>query len=762
MSVPKPPSSLDGSCSVIYGGTLYSYTPEAFLALPLIQEAEWKELEMGEKVTGAKCVGSTAGDPGFFVVGGTGGSDGYTGLQKFSYSTGNWTTITPSSLVTKERQWHGVTYLEAINTIVVYAGSQDGSKAPSSQTFTIQASEPYAAQAYEATGNRPAIDPILLPWSNADVCFIGGDAGNTAVYLFNPSARWRDSGASLSQALTKDTSSIQAVIKDGDDGSKSLYTFDLSVTSDQVKRFVLQDASGKPIANSPPVAKAKRDLTLSDWPEYNSTLAPDYTRQNYAISQGADGNVVFSGGNDQKPIDLFNTDDNAWLNSTQFFSNPEQKLLDETTTSSSTFSTTTTFSSSTTSSTEISTTSTEPTSTATTTSTLSISETSATASATEAAAVATGDKHDSAGLSSNVILGITLGSILAFLALLGLILFCLRRRRARKHHTETGHARRDSGPNTNEKTAVAFSNSTQPPPSPGIYRGHQHQASNESYSSMAILMGRVGQQKPTLTRKPSNDTNRSSVSSLHKQHFKSTISKPVLQVTEPEFLSSNSQHPALQGQDDKGVAFDPTVAEPRPRNGPLQTEDGMRRSSGWNRYWSGGSALQILGFGGSRRNTSASDQSSRYSSEATSYNNPRVTQDSATVPPLNFQGHPEVNSVNSGSPVVATYGSTIPFKDGMTGKIERPPSNASSGYSSGIPESVHEAWDRDESKPWGADRAVQWNSAYNPNFYFGTPLSPSQSGTRKPPSGVSQQPQLAMAATSSDMSWLNLGDQSRK
>lgn len=760
MPLPQPPSSLEGSCTVIYGGTLYSYTQDAFLALPLTQGAQWTELEMGEKVSGSACVGTTAGEPGFFVVGGTGGSDGYTGLQKFTYSTGKWETITPSSLVTKERQWHGATYLAALDTIVVYAGSQEGVKAPSSQTFTIQASAPYAAKAYEANDKtRPSVDPILLPWSNADVCLIGGDAGTPVVLLFNPEAGWRDFGSSLSQGFTKDSSSMQAVITPGDDGSKSLYTFDLSVATDQVKRYVIEDASSHPVLNSAPVAK--RDLTVSDWPEYNSTLAPEYTRQNYAIAQGTDGLVVFTGGNSDHPIDMFNTGDNTWLNSTQLLSVPEQKLLvDETTTTTSASSTTTTFTSSSTSSTELSTTTTEPTSTVNFSTTSVLSETSATSTSTDAPAVAPGSTSSNSALSSNVILGITLGSILAFLALLGLILLCLRRRRARKNHIETGHNRRDSGPHTNEKDAVMFSNGAHPPPSPGHYRGHTHQASAESYSSMAILMGRVGQQKPNLTRKPSADTHRSSMSSLHKQQLKSKISKPVLQVTEPQFMHSTSQHPALQGHDDKGVAFDPTVAEPRPRNGPLQPDDGMRRSSGWNRYWSGGSALQMLGFGGSRRNTSTSDQSSRYS-ESPSYNNPRVTQDSATVPPLNFQG-PEVNSVNSGSPVVATYGSTIPFKDGMTGKIERPPSNASSGYSSGIPESVHEAWDRDESKPWGSDRAVQWNGAYNPSFYVATPLSPSMTGTKNAPSGVSKQPQLAMASTSSDMSWLNLGDQSRK
>ncbi|EXK23802.1 hypothetical protein FOMG_19439, partial [Fusarium oxysporum f. sp. melonis 26406] len=59
MSLPKPPTSLDDSCSVIYENILYSLTPEAFLSLPLEEGAKWKKLEMGEKVSGAVCVGAT-------------------------------------------------------------------------------------------------------------------------------------------------------------------------------------------------------------------------------------------------------------------------------------------------------------------------------------------------------------------------------------------------------------------------------------------------------------------------------------------------------------------------------------------------------------------------------------------------------------------------------------------------------------------------------------------------------------------------------
>lgn len=736
MSVPQPPTSLDKSCSVIHDNILYSFSPEAFLSLALEEGAKWKKLNMGEKVSGASCVGT---DSAMFVVGGTTDNADFTGLQKYTYSSKEWSTITPTDLATKNRQWHSTTYIKANDAIVMYAGSQDGVYGPSSQTFSIQASEPYTLNSYTAT-SPPALLPILLSWSDADAVMVGGDATNTKVYLFNPIAGWRDFGASLADPIAKDTSSIQGIMMDGGDGSKSLITFDMTQSPNHVDRIVLQDENGTPVTNSAPVANkgGKRDLTLSNWPNYDSDLAPTSTRTNFAIAQGDDGTVVFTGGNSDDPIAMFDANENSWMNATDVFSNEKSFKIKATASS--------TVSSTTATSTSISTSISSSISSSTTIS--STTETTAASTSDAAVAPASGSKDDHNGLSSNTILGITLGTILGFLAVLGLLVLLLRRRKRQQNHTEIGHARRASGlPAPDEKDPAGFTNDSFPPRSPGHFRGHHPQLSQESYSSMAILMGRMGQQKASLSRKPSNDTSRSSVSSLHKQ-FKSTISKPI---------------PQASTQDDRGVAFAPTTAapRPRPRNGGAEPPpDGMRRSSGWNRYWSGGSALQILGFGGSKRNTVGSEQSSRYS-EGNSHN-PRITQDSATVPPLNFDGRPEVNSVVSGSPVVAQQHNKMLHTEGMSGKIEvdRPVSKASSGYSSGIPESVSEAWNPavEGSKPWGTDRAP--SSAYAPSYYYGTSQAPSVAGSRKPPSGVSQQPQLAMASTS-DMSWLNLGDQSR-
>lgn len=753
MSIPKPPSSLDNSCAVIHDKTLYTFSPEGFVSLPLKQGAKWKKLSMGEAVVGAKCVGT---DTGLFVIGGTSGSDDYHGLQKYTYATRAWSKITPSDDSAKNRQWHGATYIKAVDRLLIYAGRQDGSQGPGSETFTIQASEPWEVNGFDAGDKTGLTAPIMLPWSDADAMMLGGDPLATEVSLFNQDTTWRH-WTTLADPIPRDTSTINAVLVTGQDSSRNLLIFDMGASPNTVRRVVLQDASGAPVDKSAPIlsrsqaneAVQKRDLTLDDWPEYNSTLASTSSRTNYAVAQGDDGMVVFVGGNQDEPIAMFDANDNAWLNATSVLvdDESEQKILAESSTTESSTRTT----SSEVSSTEVS--STETTEVTSTFLSSTAVETSTSAATSTEAAAADNSDRDSSGLDSNAILGITLGSIVGLLLLLGLILLCFRRRQMRQNHSEAGHARRASGMPMpgDEKDSRGYANGAVPPTSPGHFRGHHPQGSQDSFSSMAILMGRMGNQKQNnLTRKASHDTARTSISSLHKQ-FKSTISKPIPHA-EPTVMEDPEERHAS-----------PANAQPvvRPRNAPPMTQDGTRRSSGWNRYWSGGSALQILGFGGGKRNTGVSEQSSRYSESP--HANPRVTQDSATVPPLNFEGRASMHRVNSGSPVVSQYAPKLPIREGLSGKIERPASRGSSaGYSSGIPESVNDAWDPTTGdRPWGADRAP--SSAYAPSFYHSTNFTPSHSAISQaqPPSGVSKQPQLAMASTSSDMSWLNLGDQRR-
>lgn len=768
MPVPTPVVALDGACSVIFNNTLYTYSADAFQALPLLPGAEWKKLPQGEKVTGGVCVGSTPGDDqvaGFYVVGGTGVSDGYQGLQKYTYSTGEWQAISPETAVTQQRLWHGAVYLNASDSILLYAGAQDGNQYLSSQTFTIGASAPYAVAAYQSAA-PPAINPILLPWSPSQAVMIGGSASNTQVTLFSPETSWVDSGASLAEGLQKDITQMKAVIVNGDDGSKSLYVFDMSVSPNVVKRIVLVDGQGAPVQNAGPVARSLESvespeverrgtdpLTANDWPEYNSTLVPTATRTNFAMAEDANGLVVFAGGNPDDILCMFNARENSWRNATNMLA--EQTVLGANTVSSS--------------------------ATATPTSaTQSSLGTSATATPTPSETT-TAAPTGSGGLPTNTVLGISLGSIFGLAFILAILYCCLERRRKKKASLEAGNAQRGDAASTSEKDSVVFVPDNLPRGSiAGGFRGHHPTDSQSSFSSMAILMGRIKQQNSSppqagsgVQRNPSHQTKRSSTSSIFNKAFKNTISKPIPQGTTQAMASVPTAQSAdfLVSDDKNNPSLAPSAAAAaRPRApgaaAAIDRKGSTRRSSGWNRYWSGGSALNILGFGhgngnngsgaNSKRVTDDSDRSSNYS-DRSRY---RITQDSATVPPLTvYEPRASFSRVHTGSPTIAHHDSSK-LTEGMTGQIERPVSAVSDGsaYSSGIPASVHEAWDpTGPGKPWGTDRAP--SSAYSSGV--ATALAPAASSKQQPaqaPTGVSRQPQLDTAASSSDMSWLNLGE----
>lgn len=760
MPLPQPPVDLgDDVCSVIFNNTLYAYSSKAFQALPLTPGAQWKQLPSGESVTGGVCVGSTPADAdraGFFVVGGKGPSMDYKGLQKFTYATGKWETITPSALVTQQRLWHSAVYLNASNSILMYAGAQDGSLHASSQTFTIQADAPYLVASYESIA-PPTIKPILLPWSDSQAVLLGGSDFNTNVMLFSPQTAWVDSGASLAVPIPKNTTSVKAVLVGGDDGCKNLYTFDMTISPNQVNRTVLVDGAKRPVQKAAPVTspgKAARravptkSLTLDDWPQYNSTFVSKAVRTSYAMAEDPNGLIVIAGGNSDDVLCMFDGRGNGWVNATERLT--DQAVLAQGVSPSS------------------------PSSSASGTP----SATAAPSATSSAAAVAT---DSSSPLSVNTILGIVLGSIAGLAVLLVVLYILIRQRRRRQDFVEAGHNRRSSGVASPEKGGYGYaSDSLAPAMAKGTFRGHHPQESSNSFSSTTILMGRVNQQNQGIQRKNSKEK-RNSIESLYNKAFKSTISKPIPQEQGP--VIGGASLPVIDTRDERGVSFGPEVAEaqPRPRAPKVDRQGSTRRSSGWNRYWSGGSTLNILGFGNgkggggsgggggvdSRRTTVDSDQSSQYSADAH-----RITQDSATVPPLHVapmvqEPKPKFQRVNSGSPTMANYDNRI--RDEMRARIERSNSRTSevSGYSSGIPASVPDSWDPTQTgaagagvphRPFGHSRKPSSN--YSANFTAGP--GPAVTPGLEPPTGVSRQPQLKQAAVSSDMSWLNLGDFSRQ
>ncbi|CAK7271398.1 hypothetical protein SEPCBS57363_004598 [Sporothrix epigloea] len=774
MSLPQPTVALNNICSTIFNNTVYTYSSSAFQSLALRPGAKWNTLAYSESVTGGVCVGSTPADPsqaGFFVVGGTGVSPDYTGLQKYTYATGQWSTLTPLSLVTQDRWYHSAAYINSTDSILMYAGVQDGSKSTSQETFVIGASAPYQVEAVPSTA-PPTTDPMLLPWSDSAAVMLGGSTSNTAVMLFDSAkGGWYNSSATLQSPFTTNTSGLQATLMIGDDGSKNLYTFDATVSPNQVDRIVLMDGAGNAMTNAGPVKRSleseasaedlirRSELALGDWPAYNATLAPKTIRSGFSVAQGAGGLIVIAGGGGSDVLGVFNGRTNAWRNATQMLS-IQKTSISVSSSSSSLISSTA-----------------SPT-------TLVIAPSSsgeASATATPATPSAPAVAHStSSKLPTSAVLGIILGSVALLAILLVSAYFILMRRRRRRDFSEAAHNRRASGTSSSEKDAFAIaSNSFHQRPNgggKGTFRaGHQAQDSQGSFSSVAILMGRVNQPRPMETGQKIGSSysssnvppKRASMSSPYNKGMKGTISRPI-----PQTNNSTGAIPR-QAQYERGgssMAAGATAAAAAAAStaATVSGQSDTRRSSGWNRYWSGGSALNMLGFGSgnnsqngrnSRRTTIVSDASSVYSTS----NQNRVTQDLATVPPLGIpdmlEAKPHVQRVNSGSVTISNYDDYL--RDGMQGKIVRSVSQASSqsGYSSGIPASVHETWDPTTSsaadRPWGAGRP--YGSGH------GSVISPSTSlvsGDKKSyvPTGMSRQPQLAMADTSSDMSWLNLSD----
>lgn len=755
MAQPKPKVALNNVCSSIYNNTLYTYQSDAFQSLSLESGAEWESLEQGESLSGATCVNVDSGtgtEPALWIVGGSGSSTNNTGLQRYIYSTGKWETINPVTKVTENRTNHGAIYLPGSNSIVVYSGSQDGSSGQSTQTFSISLSD-YSVLAYESDGAPPTSKPIMLRWSDSEAVMVGGSSDNKQVMLFESGTGWTNSGATLATALKTGTDGWHATLVTGSDGSKSLYTYDMTVSPNVANRTVVVDTHGAPVTDAVAITKRWEEsstperravLTESDWPTYNSTFASTATRSNSAAAESGDGTVVLSGGNMDDVICIFDQSSNSWVNATELLvASSDQKTLHASIASSAS-STTATATSSSAISTETG--GSETNSTSGVVSTSSSSESSS----------------SSSSLSTNQVLGAILGSIGGACVLLMLLYCQIKKRKTRQDFIKAGHARRSSGASGEpEKDGMAMASESFPrsPTNPTFMRGHQPKGSTASFSSMAILMGKSSKSSMEGGRRPS--FGRQGADNNNKQ-FKSRISNPM-----PAMTAHNMRPlpPTLvpASRDEKSVSFTHDTLDPRAAaRVPADQQDGMRRSSGWNRYWSGESgALNILGYGNNANRNTVASEGSHYSSNGPAVDpRNRRTQDSATVPPLHVDGRPRFNRVNSGSPTVSNYPSHL--QDGMSGQIDHRPASAGSdlsGYSSGIPASVQEAWDPTalSSRPWtGAPRAT--SSMYSTNQF---PMPPTPTEQRPPmprnyTSGISQQPQLATAHTS-DMSWLNLG-----
>lgn len=277
-------------------------------------------------------------------------------------------------------------------------------------------------------------------------------------------------------------------------------------------------------------------------------------------------------------------------------------------------------------------------------------------------------------------------------------------------------------------------------------------------------MGRVGHKRGD----GSKGSQGSDASSQFNKKYKTAISKPIPQPEPFQPLTLPTTEPS---REEKAVSFaakDIAAAEereavPRPRGSTRGPRRGStRRSSGWNRYWSDGSSLNILGFGSKRTTYEGSDRSSE-----SEYSMQRATQASALVPPLNIGDRPELNRVMSGSPTIAHQPNQF-LSGEMSAQLERSASfNSISSYnddrhdafSSGIPASVHEqnTWTPVDGQNWGGA------SNYSESIYATTlgrsTMHNFQRDTQFPAPG--QPPARPAPPPQQDMSWLNLGNETR-
>lgn len=684
---------------------------------------------MGVSVTGGVCVHATplndSSPAALYIVGGNANStqNNYQGLQRYLFQDRSWESISLPQSITQNRLYHDAIYLNTSSSILMYAGTQDGSRQPTSHTFTISTLPPYQVLAFDSVA-PPAISPLLLAWSDDQAAMIGGTDTNSKVMLFSPSSSWEDSLSSLDAPL-KNNGTVSAIVVTGDDGSKNLYTFDMTVSPNQVNRTVLVDENGSPVRNSRTntarrssesrnLAKRAR-LTVAEWPAYNGTLVPNTTRTGYSVAQDSSDLVVFSGGNDDDVLCMFNARENSWEDATALLTRAETP----------------------------------------TDGTPSVSTTPQTPSQSDAAA--------SAGSSSPfnyTVLGIVIGSVVGLALAILAVLLCIRRRRNQRAFAEAGHQRRASGVPI-EKDPMDFADRGISFDTSNRYQRHAPSRSEASFSSMAILMGKVKSSQPQSIngrRNGSNGSNASDSSSTFNNNYKKAISKPIPQVrpVSPQAFMRN-ERPAVLGAS--------STAREQKAPGSVANQQGeTRRSSGWNRYWSGGSALNVLGFGNKRTTYgSQSDRDSVYSDTGLPTT---ATQASAMVPPLSL-GIPQgrMSQVPSGSPTIAHQARGFQLELEMKGEIGR--SNSMSSVSSyGDPRDPYsndmtarmkeeQAW---SGNGWNANRVP--SSVYTESNYAQTPQRTTMVEDTDS-NAASKFPNPAQHQTnqqSSDMSWLNLGN----
>lgn len=658
MSFKEPIYPLADHCSVIHENTLYVYSPQGFQSLELATGSEWEKLPMDISLTGAECIlAPKSGDANtdmMWVVGGrvneTVRQWDYPGLMHYSFKDKKWDWQRSESWVTKERTNHAAIYIPDAKQILVYSGSSDPqSTGLSSESFLIDTRTPFGVISQPAGANPPLVKPMLMPWDSKHAVMVGGGATNTAVYTFGAMADasgqlegWKNLDVAIPAPITS-PETTQCTLISGDDGSKVLETFDMSVSPNKVTRTVLLNKGGAVAAPDTTVGGKSKRLTLEDFPKYNDTLAPKFVRSGYSIAQGNSGKVVFSGGNAQEPLSIFDASENSWVNATEFFTGRQlQSVLSP---SSSTSSAT-------------------PTSTAT--------ETAAASSSAAAVPPAGAPVNNKDRMLT--VLGATLGAIFGIAALLILLLFCLRWRKQKNRRTQQGGyvekdrlSFADRGADFMKEAGGGMGGMGQP----------KFAEVNASNTSLAIIGGRAGNGHK---RGMLSD---SSTSGLVKK------ASP-LGYTEPMELSKFDLKP--EPIDEKMVRQNSGRIPPQPKAvGNLNRS----RSSGWSRYFANNDATNLATMP-DNRSTFASERTSTGSQSM--YTDSRMySQPMHAPPPLDIPKfeNQRISKVTTGSPTLGNSTDNLP---GQPMQAELARANSGASTRSGISSDGH--YLRDPVESW--------------------------------------------------------------
>jgi hypothetical protein len=488
----------------------------------------------GTSVTNPACAkASSPGDEAaasMFVIGGVATDDSYRGLQRFVFSSNSWETLPVLADVLQGRTTHGVAYLSDSQSILIYAGSQPVAPSVySSQTFLLSTTPPYNIESYTSQA-PPLANPIIQPWNSSHAVMVGGSTSNTEVWTFGPLEGWQRYETNLSNPLD---SAARAILLDGSDGSKVMNILNLQSSPNTVTSVVLRQADGTPAETGQTVGdgslrtrERKRDLTLNDWPVYNSTNAPAITRDDSSVARDPKtGLVAIAGGSSVLPVALFDPNNNSWVNASSFFNAKNQQPL-------------------------------LPTSTSTTLA----SPTATPTSTTSSAASPIGSSDDSGRAQTLNTVGIALGTIFATAALFIMILLFLRWRRTKALQNkdamdEKSGPGKDAGFPPSMTEAAVSSRGLIPPNTDGLRTNHD---------SFAIMSNKFNPKRSTGNHQT-------------KDSFESTarLVKPRDEMTTGEPLELT----ALPG---RSPVIGSNLAVPA---GGMGDRAAKTRSTGWSRYF---------------------------------------------------------------------------------------------------------------------------------------------------------------------------------